>query len=81
MLLCSFRVIGLPQEEEWPTDVTVQRKNFPPPKARPITDFVPEINEQGAQLLMVGLVIKKLRLTCFCTASRAEIKITVKLVK
>uniref|UniRef100_A0A3Q2FCZ5 Cyclin-dependent kinase 4 n=1 Tax=Cyprinodon variegatus TaxID=28743 RepID=A0A3Q2FCZ5_CYPVA len=45
-------VIGLPPPEEWPTDVTVQRKNFPPLKARPITDFVPEIDEQGAKLLM-----------------------------
>lgn len=52
----SLRVIGLPPPEEWPTDVTVQRKNFPPLKARPITDFVPEIDEQGAKLLMVSLI-------------------------
>lgn len=52
-LMCVFRVFGLPPEEEWPTDVTLSRKNFPPLFPRPITDFIPEINEQGAQLLLV----------------------------
>ncbi|XP_069012012.1 cyclin-dependent kinase 4 [Embiotoca jacksoni] len=47
-----FEVIGLPPEDEWPTDVTLLRKHFPPLITRPITDFVPEINEQGAQLLL-----------------------------
>lgn len=46
----------MPPEEEWPTDVTLSRKNFPPLLPGPITDFVPEINEQGAQLLLVSLV-------------------------
>lgn len=46
----------MPPEEEWPTDVTLSRKNFPTLMARPITDFVPEINEHGAQLLLVRLV-------------------------
>lgn len=53
-MICHFRVIGLPPEEEWPTDVTLSRKNFPPLLPGPITDFVPEINEQGAQLLLVS---------------------------
>ncbi|MED6271752.1 Cyclin-dependent kinase 4, partial [Characodon lateralis] len=56
-----FEVIGLPPQEEWPTDVTVQRKNFPPLKARSITDFVPEINEQGAKLLMQMLTFDPLK--------------------
>lgn len=46
-----FEVIGLPSEEEWPADVTLSRKNFAPVSPRPITDFVPEIDAQGAQLL------------------------------
>lgn len=49
----NVRVIGLPSEEEWPTDVTLSRKNFPSASPSPITDFVPEINESGAQLLLV----------------------------
>lgn len=53
-MICHFRVIGLPPEEEWPSDVTLSRKNFPPLLPGPITDFVPEINEQGAQLLLVS---------------------------
>lgn len=56
-----FEVIGLPPEEEWPTDVTLSRKNFPPLMARPITDFVPEINEQGAQLLLKMLTFDPLK--------------------
>ncbi|KAL3978104.1 N1-acetylpolyamine oxidase [Sarotherodon galilaeus] len=55
-----FRVIGLPPEEEWPTDVTLSRKNFPTLTARPITDFVPEINEHGAQLLLKMLTFDPL---------------------
>lgn len=51
-----FRVIGLPSEEEWPADVTLSRKNFAPVSPRPITDFVPEIDAQGAQLLQVRFV-------------------------
>lgn len=51
--ICNFRVIGLPSEEEWPTDVTLSRKNFPSVSPSPITDLVPEINESGAQLLLV----------------------------
>lgn len=52
---CCFRVIGLPPEEEWPTDVSLSRKNFPPLLPGPITDFVPEINEKGVQLLLVSV--------------------------
>lgn len=47
-----FDVIGLPSEEEWPSDVTLSRKNFRPVPARPITDVVPEIDTQGVQLLL-----------------------------
>nr|XP_057911511.1 cyclin-dependent kinase 4 [Doryrhamphus excisus]XP_057911512.1 cyclin-dependent kinase 4 [Doryrhamphus excisus] len=50
-----FEVIGLPPEEEWPSDVTLSRKHFPPCSARPLTDFVPEIDEQGARLLLAML--------------------------
>uniref|UniRef100_A0AAX7TAV1 Cyclin-dependent kinase 4 n=1 Tax=Astatotilapia calliptera TaxID=8154 RepID=A0AAX7TAV1_ASTCA len=56
-----FEVIGLPPEEEWPTDVTLSRKNFPTLTARPITDFVPEINEHGAQLLLKMLTFDPLK--------------------
>ncbi|XP_077459687.1 cyclin-dependent kinase 4 [Stigmatopora argus] len=47
-----FEVIGLPPEEDWPTGVTLLRKHFAPSSARPITDFIPEINELGGQLLL-----------------------------
>ncbi|XP_053725021.1 cyclin-dependent kinase 4 [Synchiropus splendidus] len=47
-----FEFIGLPLEQEWPTDVTLSRKNFPPVTRRPVSDFVPEIDEQAEQLLL-----------------------------
>uniref|UniRef100_A0A8C2WXJ1 Cyclin-dependent kinase 4 n=1 Tax=Cyclopterus lumpus TaxID=8103 RepID=A0A8C2WXJ1_CYCLU len=56
-----FEVIGLPPEDEWPTDVTLSRKHFSPLLPRPITDFVPEINEQGAQLLLKMLTFDPLK--------------------
>ncbi|CAB1353860.1 unnamed protein product [Coregonus sp. 'balchen'] len=54
-------VIGLPPEEEWPADVTLSRHNFSPISPRPITDYVPEINEQGAELLLKMLTFDPLR--------------------
>ncbi|XP_063767644.1 cyclin-dependent kinase 4 isoform X3 [Eleginops maclovinus] len=56
-----LQVIGLPPEDEWPTDVTLSRKHFPSLLPRPITDFVPEINEQGAQLLLKMLTFDPLK--------------------
>ncbi|KAF0035055.1 hypothetical protein F2P81_012813 [Scophthalmus maximus] len=56
-----LEVIGLPPEDEWPTDVTLSRKNFPSFMPRPIAEFVSEINEQGAQLLMNMLTFDPLK--------------------
>ncbi len=49
------RVIGLPAEDEWPTDVTLSQQNFSPQTPQPITDCVPEISEKGVELLLVRL--------------------------
>uniref|UniRef100_A0A8C7CRI9 Cyclin-dependent kinase 4 n=1 Tax=Oncorhynchus kisutch TaxID=8019 RepID=A0A8C7CRI9_ONCKI len=46
---------------EWPADVTLSRHNFSPISPRPITDYVPEINEQGAELLLKMLTFDPLR--------------------
>uniref|UniRef100_A0A3P9AHE3 Cyclin-dependent kinase 4 n=1 Tax=Esox lucius TaxID=8010 RepID=A0A3P9AHE3_ESOLU len=56
-----FNVIGLPPEEEWPADVTLLRHNFSPISPRPITDYVPEINDLGAELLLEMLTFDPLR--------------------
>ncbi|KAJ7999272.1 hypothetical protein DPEC_G00213710 [Dallia pectoralis] len=56
-----FNVIGLPPEEEWPADVTLFRHNFSPISPRPITDYVPEINDMGAELLLEMLTFDPLR--------------------
>lgn len=56
-----FSVIGLPSEEEWPTDVTLSRRNFSPQSPQPITDYVPEISEDGADLLLKMLTFDPLR--------------------
>ncbi|XP_035008069.1 cyclin-dependent kinase 4 [Hippoglossus stenolepis] len=56
-----FEVIGLPSEDEWPTDVTLLRKHFPSLVPRPITEFVSEIDEQGTQLLLNMLTFDPLK--------------------
>ncbi|XP_041747709.2 cyclin-dependent kinase 4 isoform X2 [Coregonus clupeaformis] len=54
-------VIGLPPEEEWPVDITLSRHNFSPISPRPITDYAPEINKQGTELLLKMLTFDPLR--------------------
>lgn len=56
-----FEVIGLPAEEDWPADVTLSQRNFSPLSHRPITDFIPEISHQGADLLLEMLTFDPLR--------------------
>lgn len=56
-----FSVIGLPDEEEWPNDVTLSRHNFSPQSPQPIRDLIPEIDEDGADLLMKMLTFDPLR--------------------
>ncbi|XP_053564184.1 cyclin-dependent kinase 4 [Bombina bombina] len=51
--LCKiFDMIGLPSDEEWPTDVTLPRAAFSPRSPQPVERFVPEIDAIGAQLLL-----------------------------
>ncbi|MBN3307178.1 CDK4 kinase, partial [Amia calva] len=47
-----FDVIGLPPEEMWPTDVTLKRQAFKPRPPKPINNCVPEISQEGANLLL-----------------------------
>ncbi|XP_006629371.1 cyclin-dependent kinase 4 [Lepisosteus oculatus] len=56
-----FDVIGLPPEEEWPAEVTLSRCAFKPRGPRAITDCVPEISHQGANLLLEMLTFNPLR--------------------
>ncbi|KAI4881149.1 hypothetical protein NFI96_020117 [Prochilodus magdalenae] len=56
-----FSVIGLPGEEEWPTDVTLSRQNFSPQSPQPLSTCVPEISEDGADLLLKMLTFDPLR--------------------
>ncbi|KAG2468206.1 cyclin-dependent kinase 4 [Polypterus senegalus] len=56
-----FDFIGLPPEEEWPTAVTVPRCTFASPSPRPVGDYVPEMDPQGAALLREMLTFNPLR--------------------
>lgn len=56
-----FAVIGLPSEEEWPSDVTLSHQIFSPQRPQPITDCVPEISEMGAKLLLEMLTFDPIR--------------------
>lgn len=72
------RVIGLPSEEEWPTDVTLSRQNFSPQNPQPITDCVPEISEKGAELLLVCLHTASLPFLWQCFYSGKTVAISYK---
>lgn len=52
-LLCSPRLIGLPQEDEWPQDVALPREAFAPCAPRQPRGEVPELGDSGEQLLLV----------------------------
>ncbi|XP_036386425.1 cyclin-dependent kinase 4 [Megalops cyprinoides] len=59
-----FQVIGLPAEEEWPADVKLKQHNFSQLSSHgpcPITELVPEISHQGAELLLEMLTFDPLR--------------------
>ncbi|KAM4705160.1 cyclin-dependent kinase 6 [Rhinophrynus dorsalis] len=51
-----FDVIGLPEEEEWPSDVAVPRLAFSFRHPQPIEHVVPDIDEQGKDLLIKCLM-------------------------
>lgn len=53
VLLFLHSLIGLPPEEDWPRDVSLPRGAFPPRGPRPVQSVVPEMEESGAQLLLV----------------------------
>ncbi|CAB4055688.1 CDK6 [Lepeophtheirus salmonis] len=46
-----FDVIGTPKEEEWPENAAVTRSNFRARSVRDLSQIVPEIDEEGADLL------------------------------
>ncbi|XP_006114538.1 cyclin-dependent kinase 6 [Pelodiscus sinensis] len=46
-----FDVIGLPEEEDWPSDVALPRHAFNSRPSQPIENFVPDIDELGKDLL------------------------------
>ncbi|KAM9673764.1 cyclin-dependent kinase 4 isoform 1-T1 [Trichechus inunguis] len=48
-----FDLIGLPPEDDWPRDVSLPRGAFSPRGPRPVQSVVPEVEESGAQLLLV----------------------------
>ena len=46
-------LIGLPPEDDWPRDVSLPRGAFSPRGPRPVQSMIPEMEESGAQLLLV----------------------------
>lgn len=51
--LVPHSLIGLPPEDDWPRDVSLPRGAFSPRGPRPVQSVVPEMEESGAQLLLV----------------------------
>uniref|UniRef100_A0A5F8GNW4 cyclin-dependent kinase n=1 Tax=Monodelphis domestica TaxID=13616 RepID=A0A5F8GNW4_MONDO len=50
-------VIGLPGEEDWPSDVALPRQAFNAKSPQPIEKFVTDIDELGKDLLMVSVAV------------------------
>ena len=46
-----FGVIGTPAENNWPEDSHILRRNFADIKPRNLSDMIPEISDDGADLL------------------------------
>ncbi|KAK4308574.1 hypothetical protein Pmani_019729 [Petrolisthes manimaculis] len=53
-----FYVIGTPHEREWPRDVSLNRNNFRNHPRRPVSDVVPEITDDAADLLQKMLMFE-----------------------
>lgn len=50
----SHSVVGVPSAEDWPQEVALPQSAFTPRLPKPIEDLVPDMDEQGRALLMVG---------------------------
>lgn len=57
--LYFLSLIGLPSEGQWPNDVTISRENFSAQNPEPITDHIPELTNEAADLLMVRIYISQ----------------------
>lgn len=60
---CSYllyRVIGLPEEEDWPIDVALPRNAFASQSPQPIELLVTDIDELGKDLLLVSICHSKI---------------------
>lgn len=47
-------VVGVPSAEDWPQEVALPQSAFTPRPPKPIENLVPDMDEQGRALLMVG---------------------------
>lgn len=50
-------VVGVPSVEDWPQEVALPQSAFTPRPPKPIENLVPDMDEQGRALLMVGTAI------------------------
>jgi len=57
MLTCQYRILGTPNEETWPgvTQLPDYKDTFPRWSKQDLKTVVPNLDEQGLDLLTVGL--------------------------
>ena len=55
-----FAVIGTPSEERWPKEAAIVRTNFAHRRERDLADVIPEIDEEGRDLLKVSAIFSVL---------------------
>ncbi|XP_032871697.1 cyclin-dependent kinase 4 isoform X2 [Amblyraja radiata] len=56
-----FDMTGLPAEEDWPEDVTLPRSAFTNRPPQLVTNFIPEIDDLGASLLLELLTFSPMK--------------------
>lgn len=48
-------MVGVPSVDDWPQEVALPQSAFAPRPPKPIENLVPDMDEQGRGLLMVGV--------------------------
>lgn len=49
-----FDIVGLPSQNEWPEKAAVLRSNFKQSQPRDLSEVIPELDEEGKDLLNVS---------------------------
>jgi len=74
LLTCQYRILGTPNEETWPgvTQLPDYKDTFPRWSKQDLKTVVPNLDEQGLDLLTVGLHVIRCLFSLMLTPSVAH---------